>query len=68
MKLNPFKLDELISSLALLLMAIIPVVEILARPIFGKGIENAPILVQHFGLVMSMFGAIAAYRFLGSSS
>lgn len=63
MKLNPFKLDELISSLALLLMAIIPVVEILARPIFGKGIENAPILVQHFGLVMSMFGAIAAYRF-----
>jgi tripartite ATP-independent transporter DctM subunit len=62
-KLNPFKLDELISSLALLLMAIIPVVEILARPIFGKGIENAPILVQHFGLVMSMFGAIAAYRF-----
>lgn len=62
MKLNPFKLDELISSLALLLMAIIPVVEILARPIFGKGIENAPILVQHFGLVMSMFGAIAAYR------
>jgi len=62
-KLNPFKLDEFISSLALLLMAIIPVVEILARPIFGKGIENAPILVQHFGLVMSMFGAIAAYRF-----
>ena len=63
MKLNQIKLDEIISSLALILMAIIPVIEILARPVLGKGIENAPILVQHFGLVMSMFGAIAAYRF-----
>ncbi len=55
-------LDALIASCALLLMALIPVVEILARPLLGKGIDNAPILVQHLGLVMSMFGAMVAYR------
>ncbi len=54
--------DELIASSALLLMALIPVVEILARPLLGKGVDNAPILVQHLGLVMSMFGALLAYR------
>ena len=59
-RLIPF--DALIASGALLLMALIPVVEILARPLLGKGIENASILVQHLGLVMSMFGALLAFR------
>lgn len=54
--------DELLSSLALVLMALIPAVEILLRPLMGRGIENAPVLVQHLGLVLAMFGAIAAER------
>ena len=54
--------DELIASSALFLMALIPVVEIISRPLLGKGIDNAPILVQHLGLVMSMFGALVAYK------
>lgn len=57
-----FRTDEFVPALALLLMAIIPVVEILARPLLGKGVDNAPILVQHLGLVMSMFGALYAYK------
>lgn len=57
-----FRADEFLASCALMLMAIIPVVEILARPLLGKGIDNAPILVQHLGLMMSMFGALYAFR------
>ena len=59
-RILPF--DELISAVALMLMAFIPVIEILARPLLGKGVDNAPILVQHLGLVMSMFGALYAYK------
>jgi len=29
----------------------------------GKGIENAPLFVQHMGLVLAMWGAIAAERY-----
>ena len=56
------RIDEAIASLALVLMAVIPLVEILARPFMGKGIENAPLFVQHMGLVLAMWGAIAAER------
>jgi tripartite ATP-independent transporter DctM subunit len=56
-------LDEMLAGLALALMAIIPIVEIMSRPVMGKGVENAPVLVQHLGLVMAMFGALAAERF-----
>ena len=28
----------------------------------GKGIDNAPVLVQHLSLVLAMFGAVAAER------
>ena len=52
----------MISSAALLLMVLIPVVEILMRPWMGSGIENAPVLVQHLGLVLTMWGALAAER------
>ncbi len=55
--------DITVSVLALVLMALIPLVEILARPMMGKGIENAPVVVQHLGLIMAMAGAIAAERF-----
>jgi len=56
------RIDEAIASLALVLMAVIPLVEILSRPFMGKGIENAPLFVQHMGLVLAMWGAIAAER------
>lgn len=56
------RIDEALASLALVLMAVIPLIEILARPFMGKGIENAPLFVQHMGLVLAMWGAIAAER------
>ncbi|WP_295520784.1 TRAP transporter large permease subunit [Limnohabitans sp. Rim8] len=55
-------LDETLSSAALLLMVLIPVLEILMRPWMGSGIQNAPVLVQHLGLVLTMWGALAAER------
>ena len=55
-------LDAHIASLALALMMVIPLVEILMRPVLGSGINNAPVLVQHLGLVLAMFGALAAER------
>ena len=55
-------LDAHIASLALALMMVIPLVEILMRPVLGSGIDNAPVLVQHLGLVLAMFGALAAER------
>ena len=54
--------DELLSSAALLLMVLIPLWEILMRPLAGSGIQNASVLVQHLGLVLAMFGALAAER------
>jgi C4-dicarboxylate transporter, DctM subunit len=56
------RFDEAIASMALVLMAVIPLIEILVRPFMGKGIENAPLFVQHMGLVLAMWGAIAAER------
>ncbi|MBC7918578.1 MAG: TRAP transporter large permease subunit [Rhodoferax sp.] len=57
-----WRLDEVIASGALMLMALIPLVEIISRPFFGKGIENSSVLTQHLGLVLAMFGAVAAER------
>ena len=57
-----WRFDEVLSSSALLLMTIIPLLEILLRPLLGKGIDNAAVLVQHLGLVLAMFGAVAAER------
>ena len=56
------RLDEVLASVALVLMAVIPLFEILMRPIAGSGIENAPVVVQHLGLAMAMFGSVAALR------
>lgn len=55
-------LDALIAAVALTLMLLIPLLEIGLRPVFGQGIENAPVLVQHLGLVLAMFGALVAER------
>jgi len=56
------RLDEWLASGALVLMAVIPLFEILLRPLAGSGIENAPVVVQHLGLAMAMFGSVAALR------
>ncbi|MEW6678530.1 MAG: TRAP transporter large permease subunit [Pseudomonadota bacterium] len=56
------RFDAILAGGALALMLIIPVVEIVLRPLFGRGIENAPVLVQHLGLVLAMFGALVAER------
>ena len=62
-KLSRFwQFDEWIASAALMLMTLIPLIEILSRPFFGKGIENSAVLTQHLGLVLAMFGAVAAER------
>ena len=55
-------LDEWLASGALLLMLAIPLLEIVLRPLLGRGVENAPALVQHLGLVLAMFGALLAER------
>jgi len=57
-----WRFDEVLASSALLLMTLIPLVEIVLRPLMGQGIDNAPALVQHLGLVLAMFGAVAAER------
>ena len=56
------RFDEILSSTALALMTLIPLIEIFLRPFSGRGLENAPVLVQHLGLVLAMFGAVAAER------
>lgn len=58
--LPPF--DDWVSAAALALMVLIPIAEVALRPLLGRGIENAPVLVQHLGLVLAMFGAVAAER------
>ena len=55
-------IEEWLASGALLLMLAIPLLEIGLRPLLGQGIENAPLLVQHLGLVLAMFGALLAER------
>jgi C4-dicarboxylate transporter DctM subunit len=62
-RLKPFShADAWVASAALVLMTLIPIIEILMRPLLGQGIENASVLVQHLGLVLAMLGALAAER------
>jgi tripartite ATP-independent transporter DctM subunit len=56
------QIDEVMASTALALMTMIPLIEIALRPLLGRGIENAPVLVQHLGLILAMMGAVAAER------
>ena len=50
--------EDALSALSLALMVTVPLVEIALRPMLGAGIDNAPVLVQHLGLVLAMFGAV----------
>lgn len=54
--------DAALASVALVLMVLIPVIEVLIRPLQGSGIDNAPVLVQHLGLIFSLAGAVYADR------
>ncbi|NVO04479.1 MAG: TRAP transporter large permease subunit [Rhodoferax sp.] len=56
------RMDAVLAALALAGMALIPLLEILVRPLAGSGIANAPVIVQHLGLVMAMLGSVAALR------
>ncbi len=56
------RLDVLPAAVALALMVALPLVEMALRPHMGRGVDNAAVLVQHLGLVVAMFGAIAAER------
>jgi C4-dicarboxylate transporter, DctM subunit len=58
-----WRFDEVLAATALVLMTAIPLIEILSRPFMGKGIENSSVLTQHLGLVLAMFGAVAAERY-----
>lgn len=59
---HPLKIDEVLAGAALLLMLLIPLLEMVMRPLLGAGIHNAPLLVQHLGLILAMFGAVFAQR------
>ncbi len=54
--------DAVLAATALALMLLIPLAEIGLRPLLGSGIDNAPVLVQHLGLLLAMFGALVAER------
>jgi tripartite ATP-independent transporter DctM subunit len=54
--------DAMLAGAALALMLLLPLAEIVLRPLFGQGVDNAPQLVQHLGLVLAMFGALVAER------
>ena len=56
------RLDTLFAGGALLLMLCLPLLETLLRPLFGFGVNNAPVLVQHLGLILAMAGAVVAER------
>jgi tripartite ATP-independent transporter DctM subunit len=60
--------DALIAGSALVVMLLVPLLEIFLRPLFGAGVENAPVIVQHCGLLLAMFGALLAERGLHLSS
>ncbi|MEW5788996.1 MAG: TRAP transporter large permease subunit [Pseudomonadota bacterium] len=56
------RFDAWLAGGALALMLLIPLLEIVARPLLGRGVENGPALVQHLGLILAMFGALVAER------
>ncbi len=55
-------IDAVLAGLALSLMLLLPLLEMALRPLWGVGIANAPVFVQHCGLLLAMFGALVAER------
>ncbi len=56
------RVEEALAVLALALMVLVPLIEVAARPLLGAGVDNAAVLVQHLGLLMTMAGAQVAER------
>lgn len=56
------RVDEVLAAGFLALMVIVPLIELAARPLLGAGVENAAVLVQHLGLLMTLAGALVAER------
>jgi tripartite ATP-independent transporter DctM subunit len=54
--------DAALAGFALLAMLLLPLLEMAMRPLWGVGIANAPVFVQHGGLLLAMFGALVAER------
>jgi tripartite ATP-independent transporter DctM subunit len=54
--------EDLIGSLALLVMALLPLAEIVARRFFGRGIPASGPIVQHLTLWVGFLGAAIAAR------
>jgi tripartite ATP-independent transporter DctM subunit len=54
--------EESVAATALLLMAALPIVELVARPILGAGIRGSTIFVQHLTLWVAFLGAALAAR------
>ena len=60
---NPFhRFENILVSLALLAMVLIPVTETILRYTTGVGISGSTSLVQHLTLIVSMIGAAIAAR------
>jgi C4-dicarboxylate transporter, DctM subunit len=56
------RLEDTLAVLALSLMVLVPLIEVASRPLLGAGVDNAAVLVQHLGLLMTMAGALVAER------
>lgn len=56
------RVDEALAAGFLALMVLLPLVELAARPLLGAGVQNAAVLVQHLGLLMTLAGALVAER------
>jgi tripartite ATP-independent transporter DctM subunit len=56
------RFENLLLTLVLVTMAVVPVIEIFIRGLFRVGIANAPAIVQHLVLVVGMLGAMVAAR------
>src|SRR5262249_18660678 len=54
--------EDLVASLALLVMVLLPLSEIIARRFFGRGIAGSGPIVQHLTLCVGFLGAAIAAR------
>jgi len=54
--------EDLLASLTLAAMAVVPIADAVLRGVAGVGIRAAPLVVQHLGLVAGMIGGAIAAR------
>src|SRR5207248_9574928 len=56
------RLEDLVASLALLVMVVLPLAEIVSRRVFSRGIPGSGPIVQHLTLWVGFLGAAIAAR------